>query len=98
MALFSDQPTVEDPVGSPVRDGREAVREFYSHISGTVRLARIGPACVVGKKAAFLFRLDIERDGERRVYASIDVFTFDDDGHVAAMVAYPDRDADPGGS
>jgi steroid delta-isomerase len=97
MALFSDDPTVEDPVDSERRVGPAAVREFYSHITGSVRLQRIGPACVVGNRAAFLFRLDIERDGQSLSYASIDVMTFGDDGRIASMVAYPDRTANPGG-
>ena len=96
MALFSDDPTVEDPVDSERRVGPAAVRDFYSHITGSVRLQRIGPACVVGSRGAFLFRLDIERDGRRQSYASVDVMTFDDDGRIASMVAYPDRSADPG--
>src|SRR5438046_2273137 len=95
MALFSDNPTVEDPVDSQRRVGAAAVREFYSHITGSVQLQRMGPACVVGNRAAFLFRLDIDRDGARQSYASVDVMTFDEDGRIATMVAYPDRSADP---
>ena len=52
----------------------------------------------VGLSAAFLFRLDIERDGRRQSYASVDVMTFDENGRIASMVAYPDRSADPGPS
>src|SRR3954453_23688142 len=98
MTLFSENPTVEDPVGSEPRLGSAAVRDFYSHITGSVGLQRIGPACVVGLTAAFLFRLDIEREGRRQSYASVDVMTFDENGRIASMVAYPDRSADPGPS
>src|SRR4051794_20708619 len=96
MKVFSDNPTVEDPIGSKPRVGAAAVRGFYSNITGSVRLRRIGPACVVGNHAAFLFRLDIERDGKRESFSSIDVMTFDDGGHIMNMVAYPDHGADPG--
>ena len=98
LALFSDHPTVEDPVGSEPRVGREAVRAFYGNITGSVRLQRLGPACVVGNRAAFLFRLDIERDGTRTTFSSTDIMTFDDDGRIAHMMAFPDHDADPDAS
>src|SRR3954470_24739937 len=79
MALFSENPTVEDPVDSKTRVGPAAVGDFYSHITGSVRLHSIGPACVVGNRAAFVSTLDIERDGQRQSYASVDVMTFDED-------------------
>src|SRR5439155_9185447 len=91
MGLFSDNPTVEDPVGSERRVGPAAVRDFYSHITGSVRLQRIGPACVVGNRDAFVFRLGIDGDGQQQSYASVDVMMFDDDGCIATMVAHPCR-------
>ena len=35
IALFADDATVEDPVGSPPSKGREAIRAFYTKSIGT---------------------------------------------------------------
>lgn len=96
MALYADEPTIEDPVGSDLRVGREAVRAFYAGLAGTkMTLTRMGPVTVVGDQAAFLFRLDVPVGDDTLVMASIDTMTFDDDGKILTMVAYADGEANP---
>ena len=58
-------------------------------------MARIGPACVVGNEVAFQFRIDIDLGGTAIKMTSTDVMTFDDDGLITSMRAYPDGEADP---
>jgi steroid delta-isomerase len=96
LELFGDQPRIEDPVGSEPRIGREPVREFYAQNSGVeMRLHRIGPVTVVGSRAAFQFRIEVPLGEDTLVMASTDVMTFDEDGRILTMTAYPDAEADP---
>lgn len=94
MDLYAAEPTVEDPVGSPLKVGRDAVRSFYDGTKGTsLKATRVGPVCVVGNQAAFVFRIDVDLGDSTISLASTDLMTFDDDGKVSAMVAYADMEA-----
>lgn len=87
MALFADGCTVEDPVGSEVRVGRDAVREFFATLpAADVSASLVGPVHVVpdAKTAAFPFEIDTAGF----VMNVIDVMTFDDDGKITSMTAY----------
>lgn len=94
MDLYADAPTVEDPVGSEPKVGRDAVRAFYDGTTGvSLKMTRVGPVCVAGNQAAFLFRIDVDLGESTLSLASTDVMTFDDAGKVTAMTAYSDGDA-----
>ena len=94
MDLYADEPAVEDPVGSPVKVGRDAVRAFYEGTTNvSLKLSRIGPVCVAENRAAFLFRIDVDLGDQTLSLASTDVMTFDDAGKVTAMIAYSDAEA-----
>ncbi len=96
LELFADEPSIEDPVGSEPRVGREMVREFYAQNADVeLRLRRIGPVTVVGNRAAFQFRIEVPLGEDELVMASTDVMTFDAEGRILSMTAYPDSDADP---
>ena len=94
MDVYAAEPTVEDPVGSPLKVGRDAVRAFYEGTkAAALKMTRVGPVCVVGNQAAFLFRIDVDLGDSTLSLASTDVMTFDDAGKVTAMVAYSDMQA-----
>ena len=96
LELFGDQPSIEDPVGSEPRIGRELVRDFYAQNSGVeMRLRRLGPVTVVGDRAAFQFRIEVPLGDDTLVMACTDVMGFDEDGRILTMTAYPDGEADP---
>ena len=96
VALFADDAWSEDPVGTPRKEGKDALRAFYSTDHGvTPVMTRIGPACVVGNEVAFQFRIDIDLGGTAIKMTSTDVMTFDDAGLITSMRAYPDGEADP---
>jgi len=57
LALFTDDATVEDPVGSEVRRGRDQIREVYANIENYERASELVTVKVVGNEAAFLIRL-----------------------------------------
>lgn len=96
MALYGEDPQIEDPVGSEPRRGRDAVREFYESVTGIeLKMRRIGPVTVVGNHAAFQFRIDVDLEGTTMTMVSTDVMTFDDAGKIQTMLAYADGEAKP---
>jgi steroid delta-isomerase len=96
MQLFADEPTVEDPVGSEPRLGRDAIRAFYAQNSQVkMFLRRVGAVTVVGSRAAFQFRIEVPLGDKSLVMASTDVMTFDDEGRILTMTAYADGEANP---
>ena len=96
MTLYADNATVEDPVGSELKVGRDQIRGFYEAIFGAeFTTRRIGPVTVAGTAAAFQFRVDVPL-GETALHGtSTDVMTFDQEGRILTMVAYADMQADP---
>jgi len=93
LALFSDQATVEDPVGTEIRRGKAALREFYrvacdSVIAGTLT----GEPRIAGLEVAFPFVIDIDAGGRRMAIDIIDVFRFNDAGQIVQMRAFWSQD------
>jgi steroid Delta-isomerase len=88
LELFAEGATVEDPVGTEVRNTREAIREFYSGLEGLEQEGRVITARVAGGEAAFLFELTTKVGDKTYTLAPIDVMTFDDEGRITSMKAY----------
>jgi steroid delta-isomerase len=87
-AMYAENATVEDPVGSDVRHGRDAIREFYKVVENIDAVTELDAVRVAGNEAAFLWRL-IAKVGDRPMKTEpISVMAFDDDGRIAAMRAY----------
>lgn len=87
--LFSPTATVEDPVGSPIHRGAQAIRSFYSASVATgAKLTLHGPVRTAGRSAAFAFSVEVSLDGARRRIDVIDTFTFDDKGKIVEMRAF----------
>ncbi len=84
-AMYADDAILEDPVGTPVRAGIEAICEFYQQgFDIGVKLTLSGPVRCCGNAAAFPFKLEMtgmEID-------VIDVFEFNDAGEIISMKAY----------
>ena len=88
VALYAEDATLEDPVGTDVRTGHAGIREFYAGLEGLPKETRMISARIAGGEAAFHFEI-ITRAGEKTYTLSpIDVMTFDDDGRVTTMRAF----------
>lgn len=89
VALYADDATVEDPVGSAPVAGREAIRAFYAR-SLTMSLdARLeGPVRVAGNECAFAFSAALTHQGRRMTIRPIDTFRFDAAGRITQMRAF----------
>lgn len=89
VALFAADAVVEDPVGTPPKEGHDAIRAFYSFSVGTgAKLHLEGPIRVGPDYAAFAFQVRLTLDGKAATVDVIDVFRFDDAGKVRRMEAY----------
>lgn len=100
-ALYAVDATVEDPIGSPIHDGREAIRAFYAAGAGITDLELEGPVRVAGREgAAAMIARPKGADGVH--IETLDTMVFDDDGLITAMRAYWSNDtivrSDPTGS
>ena len=86
VALFADDATVEDPVGSPLKRGKEELLAFYRYtISTGAKLALDAPIRGShGNAAAMAFSAKI---GTMTIRV-IDVMTFDEAGRFTSMKAY----------
>jgi steroid Delta-isomerase len=87
-ALYTDDATIEDPIGSDLRSGRDAVHEFYSAFDLIEKETELLTIRVGGNQAAFLWRLTLKADGGGSVIEPISVMTFDDGGKITSMRAF----------
>lgn len=88
-ALFADDASVEDPVGTPQRVGKAAIAEFYRASMATgAKLTLTGPVRTAADHAAFAFEVALDWQGQRQRIDVIDIFRFDAEGKIAEMRAF----------
>jgi steroid delta-isomerase len=89
MGIYADDCSVEDPVGSPVKQGRAAVQEFYEGaIKMKVKLQLEGQIRIAGNEAAFAFSGEVDTGDGIMTFNPIDVMVFNDEGKVTSMRAF----------
>ena len=89
IRLFADDASVEDPVGTPIRKGREALLEFYKgSMAANAQLEPTGPVRIAGKEAAFPFKAVVDMPDGRIEASVIDVMEFDEEGKIRKMRAF----------
>jgi len=89
MALYADECSVEDPVGTPLKNGRDEVRAFYEASMTTgAQLSLEGPIRVAGKEAAFPFKAVVTLGDTTMEIHVIDVMEFNEDGKIIKMRAF----------
>lgn len=93
VSLFSDDAWIEDPVGTPRRDGHAGIGAFFDESSGmadSIELRQTGPVRVAAGEAAFPMQARPTIGGATFVVDIIDVMTFADDGRITTMRAFWD--------
>jgi steroid delta-isomerase len=93
LACFADDATLEDPVGSPRREGREAISAFWDEthaVPDRIELRPLGLRVVTGSEAAFTLEARPNLGGEDYVLDVVDVLTFDDTGRITSLRAFFD--------
>jgi steroid delta-isomerase len=87
-ALYTDDATIEDPVGSDVRRGRGAVHEFYAAIENLSKDAELVMLRAAGNEVAFWWRMTVNAGDSRTRLEPISVMTFDGDAKITSMRAF----------
>lgn len=90
-ALFADNATIEDPVGTPLKEGRSEVDAFYAYATSVgARLELMAPPRGShGQSASISFRVHIAaQDGQPAHIDVTDVMDFDAAGKIVRMRAY----------
>ena len=90
---FAPDAWIEDPVGSPRLEGREALAGFYDQTTGlaeSIELRLMGPVRIAAGEAAFPMQARPVMGGTTFAIDIIDVMTFDDEGRIATMRAFWD--------
>jgi steroid Delta-isomerase len=94
LALWSDEATMEDPVGSPLKRGKEEIGAFFdqSHEMAAegVVLELTGEPVVCGDEAAFPMRAVVTLGGSKLTTPIVDVMRFDADARIVAQRAFVD--------
>ncbi len=91
--LYAEDATIEDPIGSELRAGREAIRAFYEASAGTITMKRTGPVRVAENEAATPLVVLMGPEGQQQALDVISVMSFDDAGKIRSMRAYWSFDA-----
>lgn len=86
--LFSDDASIEDPVGSQPRVGRAAIHEFFESLEGLDRSSELLALRVAGNEAAFQFAITFDAGSGRTRLAPIDTMVFDEHGKIAGVRSY----------
>lgn len=88
VALYAEDATIEDPIGSEILRGRDAVRRFYEASAGSVTMKRAGTPRVAGNESATPLTALMGPEDGRKALDIISVMAFDDDGRVRSMRAF----------
>lgn len=88
-ALFADDATVEDPLGTPIKRGKAEILEFYTGSMATgAKLELLGDLRCAADMVAFPFAVKLEWSGGKTVIEVIDTFRINDAGKIVEMRAY----------
>lgn len=94
LALYADDASIEDPIGSELRVGKDAIRAFYESSAGSVTMKRSGPVRVAGSEAAAPLVVLMGPEGEQQQALDIiSVMVFREDGKIDSMRAFWSYDA-----
>lgn len=88
MTLYAAKATIEDPVGSDLRRGHDAVHEFYAAIEGVKKETELAQLRISGSEAAFFWHLTLDAADSRTRISPISVMEFDEDARITSMRAF----------
>ncbi|MGA5463754.1 nuclear transport factor 2 family protein [Mycobacterium sp. NPDC050041] len=88
LELFAEDATVEDPVGSEVRTGRQEIHQFFSALEAMDRQTELGLLRIVGQEAAFDFTINFKVGDTRMSLQPIDTMTFNASGEITSLRSY----------
>ncbi len=92
LSLFTEDATDEDPVGTPVNTGHEAIGTFWdnTHALGDLSLEVIDEPIILGHEALLFIRAVIAGPEPSGVPRIVDHIRFADDGRIQSLRAFWD--------
>jgi steroid delta-isomerase len=96
LDCFADGAWIEDPVGTPRRDGKDAIGAFWDEthtVPDSIELKPLGLSIVIGNEAVFTMQARPVMGSQVFEMDIIDNMTFDDDAKITTMRAFFDPTA-----
>jgi steroid Delta-isomerase len=88
VTLYAADATVEDPIGSDILQGHEAIRQFYANFQDAKKETELAELRVGSGEAAFLWHLTLDAGDSRTRITPISLMTFDEDAKITSMRAF----------
>ena len=94
LTLYTEEATIEDPVGSPARRGKEEIRSFWKDaVQFDMSLTKGEPIFVCGNEAAISLIVKIGTPDGPQDLGIINVMAFTDDNRLVSVRSFYDVDA-----
>lgn len=93
LDLFAEDAWIEDPVGTPRRNGRKEIGEFWDEthtVPDAIELRPLGIVTVIGNEGIFTMQARATLGDSVFGIDIIDLMTFDDAGKITTMRAFFD--------
>lgn len=88
LTVYAADATIEDPIGSDLRRGHDAIHEFYANVQDIKKETELVELRVGGHEAAFLWHLTFHAGDNRSRISPISLMTFDEDAKITSMRAF----------
>ncbi|OBH50332.1 nuclear transport factor 2 family protein [Mycobacterium sp. E2479] len=88
VTLYAADATIEDPIGSDIRRGHNAIREFYAGFQDAKKDTELAELRISGSEAAFFWHLTLDAGDTRTRISPISTMSFDADAKIASMRAF----------
>ena len=93
LDLFADDAWIEDPVGTPRRNGRKEIGEFWDEthtVPDKIALVPLGITTIIGDEGIFTMQAQATLGDTIYGIDIIDLMTFDEAGRITTMRAFFD--------
>lgn len=87
VTLYAAEATIEDPIGSDLLRGHDAIRAFYAGFQDAKKDTELAELRVADSEAAFLWHLTLDAGETRTRISPISMMTFDEDAKITSMRA-----------
>lgn len=88
VTLYAADATVEDPIGSDIRRGHDAILGFYAGFQNAKKDTELAEVRISGSEAAFFWHLTLDGGDSRTRISPISTMAFDEDAKITSMRAF----------
>jgi steroid Delta-isomerase len=88
VALYAVDATIEDPIGSDIRRGQDAIREFYAAFQDAKKDTELAELRISGSEAAFFWHLTLDAGDNSTRISPISTMSFNGEAKITSMRAF----------